>query len=879
MRRSLLLIALLASCKPPYSLILVRDPTGAARAAASLSVQLDDEPPLVLSLSGQSFDPEVSFVLSRKESAGRHELAIEAIDASGGLLATANTSLELDPKGGETILDLLPACTVTTKWGSQCSQPSGAGAGVCVRGVCGASFCGDGVLTDGEDCDEAENNQERPDRGQCRTDCTRAVCNDGIVDRDEECDDGDLDNDDACLDDCRAARCGDGHTWSGVEDCDLAMSVDLDCAYGERACQRCDPDACGLVPGITSFCGDGLLDEAHEECDDSNQLNLDGCSRSCSFVMWARKLEGDLAPGVILGHDGRVEGWGEDNDLSDLGDVPEPPRVLVIPTSSGTVHALDPLTGEDRWTFHQPDPIRQPAVWLNGYFVVVTERGRIIAIDRDGPSDAPSSVLTASLAPDGAALRPSGGIVAGPVFGNAVLGVLGEDGRLYVFSLDTTSLSIDRTTEYALAAPPCPGCRFSIGTWLFFRVVVPVSHGVLVGCQQNPVHLISLPPGESPVGEVTILGDGDQSEDPDDFAFAVTNLGNVFRIPLTQLAMGSPSCPRPAEGIELFFGPALDPALPRVTSPPLLVPLSAVTYVFPTEDGRIWSGSLGTLNPPEVLYDAGDGVPFREMGTLDAEGQLYFSNERGTIHTFHVVSGRRSWSYSLDRYGRQSGSPLVANGAVYASTLSGWVIALERGGTTVPFVGAWSRERASNLNTTGTNCSTAGGEISIWILLGLVAAALRASLRTDDTRRTTPQSARASGAGDTQRRPNACDRSQERAPDDSARSRRARATGAGPSGSDGRTRRPAGERARRAVRGRSCNRATSCAHRFGPRGRRRRSCRARLARRGRRGRSRSGRVPSARSAARADDSCRSSSLAAGSARPSSGSPRSRSVLR
>ena len=46
------------------------------------------------------------------------------------------------------------------------------------------------------------------------------VCGDANLDPGEQCDDGDDDNNDACLDTCEVATCGDGFLYAALEECD-----------------------------------------------------------------------------------------------------------------------------------------------------------------------------------------------------------------------------------------------------------------------------------------------------------------------------------------------------------------------------------------------------------------------------------------------------------------------------------------------------------------------------------------------------------------------------------------------------------------------------------------------------------------------------------
>ena len=88
-------------------------------------------------------------------------------------------------------------------------------------------------------------------------------CGDGVVDDGEECDDGNEDNDDACLNTCIMASCGDGYTQEGVEECDDGSEESWTC---NEQCQL--------------FCGDGAVNNG-EECDDGNVESGDGCDYLC----------------------------------------------------------------------------------------------------------------------------------------------------------------------------------------------------------------------------------------------------------------------------------------------------------------------------------------------------------------------------------------------------------------------------------------------------------------------------------------------------------------------------------------------------------------------------------------------------------------------
>jgi cysteine-rich repeat protein len=77
-----------------------------------------------------------------------------------------------------------------------------------------------------------------------------------------------------------AAPCGNDVIDLG-EQCDDGNTVTEVCPYGQKSCTVCDSN-CHLSLGLTSYCGDTLLDSGHgEQCDDGNTANADACVTGC----------------------------------------------------------------------------------------------------------------------------------------------------------------------------------------------------------------------------------------------------------------------------------------------------------------------------------------------------------------------------------------------------------------------------------------------------------------------------------------------------------------------------------------------------------------------------------------------------------------------
>lgn len=161
---------------------------------------------------------------------------------------------------------------------------------VCHRGFCLQRVLpcnGDGIVQTGEACDDGNSDND----DACLDDCQRAVCGDGIERQDpapgaigyEACDDGNTDNEDGCTAACALAVCGDG-------------LVRRDLPAGAEGHEACDDGSPGDQDNCTNACqlarcGDGIqrmdlqpADEGYEACDDGNTNNRDGCTNACQIA-------------------------------------------------------------------------------------------------------------------------------------------------------------------------------------------------------------------------------------------------------------------------------------------------------------------------------------------------------------------------------------------------------------------------------------------------------------------------------------------------------------------------------------------------------------------------------------------------------------------